>query len=193
MNPLDHFSVNRPCIGERVSGDAALVREVQGGWLVAVVDVLGHGAEAHELADRITAYLEKHAHGNVRALMERLHEYLRGTRGAAVGLCSISPGGRLEYVGTGNTALRRFGSEETRLVSREGVLGQTMRTPHLQSIELVPDDLVLLYSDGVSDRFALQDYPALLHQRPAVVARRVVSRFGKDHDDATCIALRYRP
>ena len=191
MSPIQHFSVNRPCPGERVSGDAAFLRPVQGGWFAAVVDVLGHGPEAHELAEEIVAWLERNAQGNVVHTMERLHERLKGTRGAAAGLCFITESGKLEYVGTGNPTIRRFGSAETRLVARDGVVGHQMRTPHLQDLELEPGDLVLLYSDGVSDRFRLQDYPAIVRHDPPVVARSVVRRFGKDHDDATCMALRY--
>jgi len=193
VSVLESFSVNRPCLGERVSGDVAVVLEVGGGWLAALVDVLGHGPEANELAVVIAAWIEDHATGDVVSVMERLHRRLKGTRGAAIGLCFVADGGKVQYAGTGNTAVRRFGSTETRLVSRDGVVGHTMRTPHLQEMELEPADVLLLYSDGVSDRFGLQEYPALLHQEVPVVARSVIKRFAKDHDDATCIALKYRP
>lgn len=193
MTALEHSSVNRPCLGERVSGDTALVKEVPGGWLAAVVDVLGHGEDAHKLACQIETWLETHASGDVAGVMERLHQRLKGTRGAVAGLCFVTDGGKLHYAGTGNTAVRRFGSSETRLVSRDGVLGQSMRTPHPQSLELAPDDVVLLHTDGVSERFGLEEYPAMLHHETPLVARSVVRRFAKDHDDATCIALRYRP
>lgn len=193
MSVLESYAVNRPCFGERVSGDSGTVYEVPGGWLGAIVDVLGHGVEAHELAVQIEEWLADHATGDVVRLMDRLHRRLKGTRGAAVGLCFVMESGKVEYVGTGNTVVRRIGSSETRLVSRDGVVGQTMRTPHLQDMELEPDDLLLLYSDGVSDRFGLSEYPALVHHDPAGVARSVIRRFAKDHDDATCVAMRFRP
>jgi len=50
--------------------------------------------------------------------------------------------------------------------------------------------LVTFYTDGVSDRFDASDYPGLRYDRATVVARTIVDRFGKAHDDATCIALR---
>ncbi|MGI9589897.1 MAG: SpoIIE family protein phosphatase [Myxococcota bacterium] len=193
MSTLESFSVNRPCRGEHVSGDLALVQEVTGGWLAALGDVLGHGKEAHALAVQIVSWLESHASGDVARLMERLHKRLGGSRGAALGLCFVTEGGKVQYVGTGNTALRRIGSTETRLVSRDGVVGHTMRAPHVQSLELEPDDLLLLYTDGVSDRFGLKEYPALRHHSVNAVARSVIKRFAKDYDDATCVALRYKP
>jgi serine phosphatase RsbU (regulator of sigma subunit) len=116
-----------------------------------------------------------------------------GTRGAAVGLCAIdTSSGRAAYVGVGNTVLRRFGKTETRLVSLDGVLGQNMRTPRPQTLELEAGDLIVLYTDGVRDRFTSDDYPGIFHHAPEDVARIVVERFGKPYDDAACIAVRIR-
>ncbi len=87
--------------------------------------------------------------------------------------------------------MRRFGKAETRLVSKDGVLGQNMRSPLHQTLQLDPGDLVVLYTDGVSDRFTSDDYPGVLHHAPQEVASNIVQRFGKNHDDAACIAVRY--
>jgi serine phosphatase RsbU (regulator of sigma subunit) len=189
---LEHSSLVRPCHGERLSGDAVVIRPLEGGLLVAIVDVLGHGTEAHELTHVIDAYLTRYGSFDVTNLMARLHQHLKGTRGAAVGLCAIDPiKGCVDYVSIGNTALRRFGEVETRLISQDGVLGQNIRTPRTQSLELTPGDLIVLYTDGVSDRFTTDDYPGIRLHAPKEVASNIVQRFGKDHDDAACIAVRY--
>src|SRR5262249_16615215 len=101
--------------------------------------------------------------------------------------------GRLRYVGIGNTRLRRFGAAETGLVSRDGTVGRYVRTPREQCLQLEASDLVLLTTDGGREHFGPEGYPGLLGDSPAVVARSVVERFGREHDDATCIAVRYRP
>jgi hypothetical protein len=67
-----------------------------------------------------------------------------------------------------------------------------MRTPQERTLRLQAGDLVLLYTDGVSDRFGIEDYPGLTFDEPATVAGAVVTRFGKQHDDAACLAFRYR-
>lgn len=191
---LQHASRVRPCPGQSVGGDAAVIRELAQGLFVAIIDVLGHGPEAHELTKVIESYLERYADSDVVRLIKNLHQHLKGTRGAAVGLCAIDSGsGRLEYVGLGNTTLRRFGKTETRMVSQDGVLGQNMRSPVLQDLQLQPEDLLVFYTDGISDRFAASDYPGLSHHAPQEVATNIVQRFGKNHDDAACIAVRYRP
>ena len=189
---LEHSSQIRPCRGERLSGDAVVIRPLEQGLFVAIVDVLGHGPEAHELTHVIDAYLTRYGTSDVSGLMTRLHQHLKGSRGAAVGLCAIdATTGRIDYAGIGNTTMRRFGKTEARLVSQDGVLGQNMRSPLHQTLQLEPGDLIVLYTDGVSDRFTSDDYPGVLRHAPKEVANNIVQRFGKDYDDAACIAVRY--
>lgn len=188
---LEHASRIRPCLGEAVSGDTVIVQPLAQCLFVAIVDVLGHGPDAHALARVIEAYLARYADADVGGVMQRLHQHLKGTRGAAVGLCAIdTAGGQLDYVGVGNTSIRRFGETDTRLVSQDGVLGQNMRTPRCQTLELLAGDAIVLYTDGVSDRFTIADYPGVLRHHPRELTDNIVQRFGKDHDDAACVAVR---
>ena len=149
---LQYASSIRPCQGESLSGDAVVIRPLENGLLLAIVDVLGHGPEAHELTHRIDTFLSRYGSRDVVGTMTHLHQHLRGTRGAAVGLCAIdTTTGRVDYAGIGNTAMRHFGAAETRLVSQDGVLGQNMRTPRPQHLQLEPGDLVVLYTDAFID------------------------------------------
>jgi len=192
VNRLEYAKVARPHLYEHVSGDAVVVRERGPLVLAAIADVLGHGPEAHEVAVAIEAFLMAQWDDSMVALMDRLHEHLKGSRGAGAGLCLVDPrSGLLRYTGTGNTVIRRFGSSEIRLLSRPGIVGGNRRTPTEEQMTLTPGDVVLLYTDGVKDRFGLDDYPELLHSPAESIARTVIQRFGKDHDDAACIVLRY--
>jgi negative regulator of sigma-B (phosphoserine phosphatase) len=190
---LDYSSTIRPFPGEAVSGDVVVVRSLEEGIFVAIVDVLGHGPEANKLTHVIDAYLSRYGSSDVARVMQNLHQHLKGTRGAAVGLCAINTlSGHAVYVGIGNTAIRHFGERETRLVSQDGVVGQNMRTPLLQTLQFEAGDVLVLHSDGVSERFSTDNYPGVLRHTAKEVANNIVQRFGKDHDDATCFALRYR-
>ncbi len=192
MHRVDYAAVNRPHYYEYVSGDIAVIGEKDHLFFAAIVDVLGHGREAHELAVEIERFLVDHWDGSVVGLMDRLHTHLAGSRGAGAGLCLVDRcSGLLRYAGIGNTVIRRFGCSEVRLLSRSGIIGGSRRTPREEQMTLAPGDVVLLYTDGVKDRFRLQDYPQLLRDRAELIARTVVQRFGKDHDDASCIAFRY--
>ena len=182
----------RPRLGETGAGDTAVIRQVDDGLVIGMVDVLGHGPEAHAVAVRIKEFLERSTATEPSTLMNGLHELLKGSaRGAAAGICSISErDGMLRYVGHGNTRARRFWQRSTRLVSRDGLIGSAIRQHHEQSIKLAPGDIVLFYTDGVTDRFDLEDYRHAVSDTPRSLAHNVIEMFGKDHDDAACIALR---
>ncbi len=192
MHRLEYAQVNRPHYREHVSGDAAVVREKDDLLFAAIVDVLGHGPEAHQVAVQSEKFLLANWRDSVLEAMERLHEHLAGSRGAGAGICLVDRrSGLLRYTGIGNTVIRRFGGSEVRLLSRAGIIGGSRRTPKEEQMSLIPGDVVLLYTDGVKDRFELGDYPQLLHHRAESIAKTVIQRFGKQHDDATCIAIRY--
>ena len=193
MTPVvDCHKVLRPCLGERVGGDAAFHDVRDGTLFLAIVDVLGHGAEAHEVALQAEEFLRQNWTPDVVETMTGLHAELTGTRGAAAGLGALTLGtGELTYLGVGNTVARRFGRRPTDLVSFDGTLGARMRTPLPQHLTLEERDVLLLYTDGVRAHFRQEEYPQLHSDHPATIARTVVQRFGKSHDDAACIAARY--
>ncbi len=193
MGTLEHASLVRPFKGERVSGDAALVLEGDAGVLLAMIDALGHGPRAHATASRIVDYLREAASPAVTELLLKLDAHVRGSVGAAAGLGHVDlRTGLLRYAGIGNTVIRRFGSNDTRLVSRGGIVGGNMRAPHEQTLTLQAGDVLVLHTDGVSERFGSGDHPEILGHDVGVAAEQIMKRFGKDHDDAGCIVARYR-
>jgi len=125
--------------------------------------------------------------------MRGLHEDLRGTDGAAAGLCVLEVGRHAAtYVGVGNTVIRTLGDGGKKIYSTPGTLGHQIRTPREQKLTIADDEVLVLYSDGVKEQFELTDYPQLSYQDSQTIARTIVTRFGKDHDDASCAVLRYK-
>mgnify|MGYP001553870270 FL=1 len=49
----------RPRLGEAGAGDAAVIRRFDDGLVICMVDVLGHGPEAHAVSVRIKEFLER--------------------------------------------------------------------------------------------------------------------------------------
>lgn len=181
----------RPMPGHHVGGDAAVVREVEDGLLVTIVDVLGHGVEAHEFAVQIQSFFEATTVTDPEMLANALHARFRGGRGAAVGICHIRrEDGVANYVGHGNTAARRLWRQPARMVSRDGTIGGRIRSCPSQTLKLESGDVLLMYTDGVKDRFELADYRHVISDTAPSIARNVVEMFGKGHDDAACIAVR---
>lgn len=183
----------RPCRGERVSGDLVVVEERGDYIFVAIIDALGHGPAAHIIANRATRFLKRAWKTDLAQTMRGLHEDLRGTDGAAAGLCVLEVGRHAAtYVGVGNTVIRTLGDGGKKIYSTPGTLGHQIRTPREQKLTIADDEVLVLYSDGVKEQFELTDYPQLSYQDSRTIARTIVTRFGKDHDDASCAVLRYK-
>lgn len=192
IGDIDVASVARPCLGERVSGDAVVMEHRDEFLFLAIVDALGHGPQANAVANQAEGFLRNGWSCDVLDTMHRLHSELNGSIGAAAGLCLIDRVTReVRYAGVGNTVLRTFGSQATRLVSADGIIGSRFRTPVVQAAPLNESGVILLYTDGVSDRFDVEQYPQIIYHSASAIARKIVDSFGKPYDDATCMAVRY--
>ena len=75
-------NVNKP--GQEVCGDSWGVEHAPGQTTIMVADGLGHGPEAHAASSEAVRTLHRHPELPPRAMIERVHQALRSTRGAAV-------------------------------------------------------------------------------------------------------------
>ena len=192
IGDIDVASFARPCLGERVSGDTVVIEHRDEVIFLAIVDALGHGPQAHAVANRAERLLRNDWSRDVLATMRRLHSELKGTIGAGAGLCVVDRVARdVHYTGVGNTVLRTFGAQTTRMISTDGIIGGHFRTPAVQAAPLNESGIILLYTDGVSDRFDVEQYPQIIYHSASAIARKIVASFGKPYDDATCMAMRY--
>jgi negative regulator of sigma-B (phosphoserine phosphatase) len=172
-----------PKAGETENGDLAVVRSEDGRTLLAVVDALGHGRHAAEVATAAAKYLEAAplARGALH-VMEGLHERLRATRGAAGMICIVSAN-KVEGCGVGNVEMR---CEHSRLpiVLTPGIVGGRLRNPRAFGGELRTHDRLVIFTDGVSSRFSLRDVRGL---SPDDACRAILERGRRIHDDATVL------
>lgn len=175
----------RPRRGEKVSGDAIVVRQAGTRTLFAVIDALGHGPVAHETAQLAVQHLEeKDIQLPAAELMKSVHEALRGSRGAAVTL-GVIDGRSIEVVGVGNVELRcRHGYVP--FASTPGIVGMGMRRLRVASAELQPASRLFIFSDGISRRVDLQVADALSANEAATT---LLSRYGNLNDDASILCL----
>jgi hypothetical protein len=194
IGDIEVASFARPCLGERVSGDTVVIEHRDDVLFLAMVDALGHGPQANTVANQAERFLRNHWCSDVLDTMHRLHSELKGTIGAGAGLCVVDKITReVRYTGVGNTVLRTFGSRKTatRLISTDGIIGSRFRTPAVQAALLNESGIILLYTDGVSDHFDVEQYPQIYYHSASAIAHRIVDSFGKPYDDATCMAMRY--
>src|SRR6266550_950960 len=126
---------SRALPGEAQSGDLHFVKQIGTGVLVAVVDGLGHGAEAASAAQAAVAALERHATESPMPLFERCHRALHGTRGVVMSVALFArPDRSMTWLGVGNVeglllrgdGAARSGAARQSLVTRGGIVGSEL-------------------------------------------------------------------
>ncbi|HEY3820116.1 MAG TPA: SpoIIE family protein phosphatase [Polyangiaceae bacterium] len=182
----------RPFPGERISGDdAAFVRTVDA-LLVAVADGLGHGEPARQAsvrAARLTAALREAAPERLLAETDR---QLAQTRGTVMAAARLDEGSAMSVAGVGNVSAHvygpgvswRFGGSSYFLGSPGGA-----RRIALEQRQVQTREILVLFSDGIRSRMDLTGELDLMREHPAVIAQRIVERFGRDDDDVLVMVV----
>lgn len=174
--------LTRPADGEISSGDAVVVREEPDVTLCAVIDVLGHGPAAAQIAAQAVRYLQAATITGAVALMQGLHDVLRGTRGAAAAICVLR-NGELEACGVGNVEVRVAGGNVP-VVPTPGIVGARLGLPRAAHGRLPRGARLVCWSDGISTRLSLD---AVRHLAPRDACARIMSEHRRAHDDATVL------
>jgi phosphoserine phosphatase RsbX len=181
--------------GQVESGDRHIVKPFQSGTLVAVVDGLGHGADAAAAAEIAVASLERHAHESVIFLVGRCHERLHQSRGVVMSLASFSGlDATMTWLGVGNVEgvlLRADTSRNPRretLLLRGGVVGAQLPSLSASIVPITPGDTLVFATDGIRSGFA---EGLILGDPPQRNADRILARHGMGTDDALVLVARY--
>ncbi|MDY7040767.1 MAG: SpoIIE family protein phosphatase [Chloroflexota bacterium] len=192
MAALRYGIANRPKKGEEVSGDAYVITEAESAVTIGLVDGLGSGEAALEASQLAIRRITLNSTEDLKELVTRCHEELRGTRGAVMALLRINlKSKKVSFVGVGNIGLYAWSAESIMPISHPGVVG-SHRLPNLREFtyRYTPGDLFVLYSDGVSDRLIMEDdLPDLGRIDPQAAADIIAERYGKEHDDITVIVV----
>jgi anti-sigma regulatory factor (Ser/Thr protein kinase) len=183
----------RPHPAETHSGDIAIVVPFESALLFGIIDVSGHGYEAHRLARRLAAEVESNSSLDLVEILQALHRKALGTRGAAVGLAVVDRlRRRLQFAGVGNVHIRSLGSHRWHGVSRDGLIGERLPTVVSQSIQLESGDLIVMASDGVSESTLVTELRKNSPLSAERIARGVIRQAGRNTDDASCIVVQCR-
>ena len=181
--------------GEEVCGDAWAWSAKVEHWSVVVADGLGHGPAAALAASEVIRVYREHPAADPAEIVSLAHAALRPTRGAAVGLAEVWPGRReMTYTGVGNIggAIIRSGATRS-LVSHAGIVGHECRKTQSFTYPWSEESVLVLFSDGLQTRWALDRYPALASRDPALLAAVLYRDFSRGRDDVTVVAAREGP
>jgi PAS domain S-box-containing protein len=199
-----------------VGGDFYDVFRGPGGWMVVIGDVAGQGAEAAAQTSlaRFTLRTAAELTGDVSAAVSRLNDTLRGQAGLP--LCTVVCAELRERAdGTAVVTLASAGHPPPLLVRGRDVLpvgepgtiaGAFDAEWPAVPVEIEPGDLLVLYTDGVTDamgadeRFGEQRLREALGRLEGEAGERLAAlrseleafERGPQRDDTTVLVLEYR-
>ncbi len=193
MQRVEYGTAVQPLIGGiEDSGDIAVVREDTGSLYFALVDVLGHGSEAGEVAAQASQFLGCHCDESLVDQLNGLHEHLNGTRGAVAALCRLNvEDGTLQLAGIGNIAVRVIGRDSFQFVLRDGIIGYGRIKALLQERTISPGEYIVLHSDGIRSFLRAENCFAAIRGSAHTVADNILKECASGDDDASCIVVRY--
>jgi negative regulator of sigma-B (phosphoserine phosphatase) len=174
----------RPRYGDTHCGDAVVIRSEARVDLVAVIDGLGHGERAEHAAQTGAELLREiplDEQTTAFGLVQRVHNAMRGTRGAA-GMVCVHQRGLFDCCGVGNVELRSNSSLGG--VLTPGVLGQQTRRLRTCSSEVAPGTRIAVFTDGVSARF---DMRTLDQMDLSQGCKYLIETYGHKQDDAAVV------
>ncbi len=189
---MQFASINRPLRGEQVSGDAVYLRQYQNNCLVALIDGLGHGTNAHTAAMSALEALDKNSQKELNALFSAVHQACRGTRGVAMSVCRIDGDTKtLRYAGVGNVSTRVFftGAKPFHPTNTNGTVGRTLHRVKVYDYRW-EKGLLIMHSDGLSAHWGENDLAGLETADSSSIAKHVFERFALERDDATILVGR---
>ncbi|HLJ21707.1 MAG TPA: SpoIIE family protein phosphatase [Stellaceae bacterium] len=189
---FDHAVAGRALGGAEASGDLHMVKQLERGMLVAVVDGLGHGHDAQAAARLAVATLEAEADREISKLVERCHSVLNRTRGVVMSIASLDAEREtLTWLAVGNVEgvlVRPGAAKREAILMRGGIVGHRLPPLRTATLPLRPGDLLVLATDGIREGFAEKLRPGDGLQE---IADGVLARYGRAEDDALVLAGRW--
>jgi anti-sigma regulatory factor (Ser/Thr protein kinase) len=188
--------LGRALPGEPVSGDDAVLVRGDDGFLLAVIDGVGHGADARDASTRAVDVVRARAASPLNELLDHLNTALVRTRGAAATLARYSASaGVVEVAGVGNVMARWIprGGAMKHHVPAAGTLGVRRASRQAIRISRWPMGVgttVVLATDGVRNRMDLSAAPPVLLRSAVGIAQHVLEHHTRDHDDALVAVVR---
>jgi anti-sigma regulatory factor (Ser/Thr protein kinase) len=178
--------------GERVCGDGWAFALEGERAAVLVVDGLGHGPDAAEAARVALEAFGHEPFASPRQQLERLHQALKRTRGAAVlVLHADAAAGTVRAAGAGNVIARLVsGVSDRAILCQHGTAGVAIRTPEEVTMPWPEHALLVACSDGIETRWKAEVLAPVLGRDPALAAALLVRDHLRGRDDATAAVLR---
>ena len=189
---LQMAGLTAPYPGESVCGDGWGYQSDPERTQVVLVDGLGHGFGAAEAAEEALSTFHARSHSGPGHVLEDMHDPLRKTRGAVVGIAEIRPReNSMIFAGVGNISCSMLSNGRSRsFVSHSGTLGLRMSRVQEFHSDWPPDAVLVLHSDGLQSKWDLSPYAGILSRHAAIIGGVLLRDFRRQRDDASVVVVK---
>jgi phosphoserine phosphatase RsbX len=185
----------RPFGGAGPCGDLEVVVVDNRTGVFAVADGLGHGSEAAMAAKAAATVIQQRSDTDIIHLMTDCHHALRRTRGAALSIAVFGwSDSSMIWLGVGNvSAILIRGDPSARparhsMLLRGGVVGYRLPPLRPEVLRVFPGDTLIMATDGIG---SAHEHEPTHGRGPQQLARDILTRHGKESDDALVLVARY--
>lgn len=187
-------AVNVPLRGEVVCGDGYALRYDGAALMAMMADGLGHGPLAAECATLAIEAFRKSDETSPEKLIREIHRALRVTRGGAVSVARLDAARReIRFAGVGNVLGIVTGPGFAKnFVAMPGIAGHNLAAVREFTYEWPAGAIVLIYSDGISSHWSLDEYEGLTSRDPSLISAVVYRDRKRGRDDASVLTIRER-
>lgn len=188
---FDVGGVAVPYPGLPVCGDAWRVHESGQHATLIVCDGLGHGEGAQAAARAVVDAFALGPEEPLPAILASADRAARATRGAAATIVRVDLAAREATIaGIGNVTAWIIDGESVRqLVTQHGTLGQAVPRVREERYAFPSGAHLVVCSDGLKTRPALDGYPGLMTHDAATIAATLWRDHARGRDDATAVVL----
>jgi hypothetical protein len=179
--------------GEEACGDSWGAVQTDEFTTILMADGLGHGYEASVASLEAVRMLRVHPALTAIGLVERVHQALRSSRGAAVAVAKIDRWReKITFCGVGNISGQIYAGSAARqhLVSVNGTAGHQTQRIREFSYPWPAEGMLVLHSDGLVTATSLEAQQALALRDPSLIAGLLYRDFSRGQDDATVVVAR---
>tara|TARA_Y100001960_G_C14632449_1_gene806507 strand:+ start:173 stop:757 length:585 start_codon:yes stop_codon:yes gene_type:complete len=181
-----------PYQGEPEAGDGHFIHLMDGGAIVVIIDVLGHGPNAARLARMMESKLEEIVCDDIKQIVNTLHEDLVGSLGAALTVVYFDLDSKVARgIGIGNTLIRQLGHNYRSFAAQAGIVGELLPTLRPFEFSFEADETYLFTTDGVKENIDREELEFANSKALDYLSCHFVRSFSKPYDDATAIVVRY--
>lgn len=191
---LDIGAVRVSYKGDPLCGDAWVFGVHKSTVTLLAADGLGHGEFANEASEgAVNALLKEASLVRPSVLLRNLHQSIRKTRGAVIGIGQISlADNTLTYCGVGNIGGKIIQTDTSKnLLSYNGTVGYIIPN-HMNDhvFDWGAQTVFVMHSDGVKSRWDFTKYPGLNKCDSTVIAATLYKDNGRATDDTLVVVAK---